>query len=64
MGLMNSNNPYNGSIENARNVMKTLVGLMIEVNDMKLFRNIAAVYIVWQYEVNNLENAALNWEKK
>jgi len=35
---------------------------MTQASDMKLFKNIAAVYIVWQHEIANLENAALEWE--
>jgi hypothetical protein len=57
-------NPYQAAIGEAKSVMKWLISLMCKVEDMKLFRNIAAVYIVWQQEISNLENAALDWEMR
>jgi hypothetical protein len=55
-------NPYKAAIGEARSIMQWLISLMSQVNDMKLFKNIAAVYVVWQHEIHNLENAALEWE--
>lgn len=47
--------PYTPSIVNGRSVISHLMGLMLEENEMKRFKNIAAVYVMWQHELHNLE---------
>ena len=58
-----NNNPYSFYIKESQSVMKDLIARMNRCEDTKLFRNIAAVYIIWQHETMNLENAALEWSK-
>lgn len=47
--------PYASSISNGRSVITSLMDLMLATNEMKRFKNIAAVYVMWQHELHNLE---------
>lgn len=42
-------------IEEAREVLQGLIVLMTLETDMKRFRNMAAVYIVWQHELHAMQ---------
>jgi hypothetical protein len=55
--------PYAKAIAETHEVMGRLIQLMTQCQDMKLFKNIAAVYIVWQHERHNLELESLNWKE-
>lgn len=46
---------FNKQIEEVRCVLSELIELMIKEDNMTKFKNIAAVYIVWQHELHNLE---------
>lgn len=46
---------YEKQIQEAKEVMKTLIHLMNGENDMKKFRHIAAVYIFWQHDLDKLQ---------
>jgi hypothetical protein len=43
-------------LNEAVTVQNHLMSLMLVETDMKRFRNIAAVYIVWQNEYQNISN--------
>lgn len=55
-------NPYDKHIEEARQILRDLMKRATDEEDMKVFKNIAAVYIVWQHELHQLELAAMAWE--
>lgn len=53
--------PYYSIILECKEVLANLVKLMIECSDIKLFKNIAAVYIVWQHHTHSLQLEELDW---
>ena len=61
---MEDESPYSKAIQEAREVMADLIRRMTAEEDSKIFKNIAAVYIVWQHEIHNLQLEALNWEMR
>lgn len=56
--------PYTKAIADAQEVMSDLIKLMSVCTDMKLFKNIAAVYVVWQHEKHALQLEELNYLQK
>lgn len=61
LGTQDRMTPYSFAIDEARTVMHDLIIKMTECDNMKLFKNIAAVYVVWQHEIGNLQLEELNW---
>ena len=47
--------PYTRAIHEAKEVLQFLIRLMVHESDMKIFKNMAAVYVVWQHELHNLQ---------
>ena len=54
-------NPYVQKLNEANDVMQDLIKRMSPASDMKLFKNIAAVYVVWQQEAHQISLESLNW---
>lgn len=57
-------NPYDQRIAEIREVMSELMRKMCAENEMKVFRNMAAVYVEWQHDLHLAELAALDWKTK
>lgn len=55
-------NPFAAAIACAREVMNFLIKAMNKCTDNKLFRNLAAVYIVWQHDISQLETEHHSWD--
>lgn len=55
------NSIYDHYILEAKSVMETLMKILQKVEDMKLFKNVMAVYSVWQQELYNIQLAEAEW---
>lgn len=53
--------PFARLVLEAREVLSDLMRRMMATDDTKLFRNIAAVYVIWQHELHTLELESLNY---
>ena len=60
--LTGNMSPYDKYISEVKDVLTNLIKLMSKPEvDMKLFRNIAAVYVIWQQELQAAQLEALNY---
>jgi len=55
-------NPYNNVTKEIGKILQDLMQRMIKENDTKVFRNIAAIYIMWQQDLHFCELEGLNWQ--
>ena len=56
-------NPYHTLVKQSEAVMKSLIANMT-ICPWSIFKNVAAVYIVWQDEYHKLQMEAQNWEMR
>ncbi len=56
--------PYLPVVQEAQDVLKNLMIRMTYESEMKIFKNMASVYVIWQHELQNLQLEELNWRTK
>lgn len=56
--------PYDRYVGEIQEIKAGLIKLMCLEPDLKVFKNIAAVYVVWQHESQDVETERGNWVVK